>query len=841
MRLVRLPRGWQESSWQAASSARRGLFCGSAATSQKFGRIPKELRFLLRQYIDNLRETLARDRHQGLLEAVVLDRLGRALSARRAGGHAIRALGASALTRMQTAAQAVLRYPRRDQPVRPLRLQRGTLERTWQLVMPARQSPGFVRQYLDDLRETFARGRENGLLEIAMVDRIGRVFGAQTARRAVLLTIRMGQAVRRRVPGSSFTATWQGWVPTATVLLGILIAAALIRLWDIGSIGLRGDEAVYAGQAAVISGSNEMDRYFVLVSRGTSNFLLYQYVLSFIYFVFGVSDVSARVLSALFSTLTVLITFELGRTWYGRRVGLIAALLLAVSSYSVALGRLALLDATVTFFFALAVLCIAKWVKTPNQAWLFGFAAASSLAIQAKVTGGLVIPIFAIYLAITGQYRSLNIRRALLASLVFLAFFTPAFVQLASNGDQFVAFLSDSTGRVSKVPWHYYISKVASYEGYPLLALWVAGLALAIKKRTSGDLLAIIWILVVVAFLQANRLKGFNYLLPIIPAFSLLAARALAAMMFFRFGPRTLPGPNIQTAGTAVLSAVLLGSILLPLNGAIHRDAYAGLREAGDWLESNTPPDAGVMTISHGSAQYALAFYANRDSYPFGRFRLATVLPGGTVLEPSQSPKGTPTDWLYDWPPRLIEDRTVSYLVYYTEAGDDPPEDPIVDTPTQSKFRKLIEAYGGRLVHTVYHNNEPRVWIYRVGKLLPKPQITFSRIVFPADSGTSPIELLRVEGSGFLMNSKVGISYHLAPITTFPTDVDGSFSAMLGVPKHPRSLYYLRVVDEAGNYASSTGKHIWGVGVDEDATLDGAPAGGGVLPGFNLTGFNFKW
>ena len=60
---------------------------------------------MLRQYIDNLRETLARDRDQGLLEAVVLDRLGRALSARRAGGHAIRALGASALTRMQTAVQ----------------------------------------------------------------------------------------------------------------------------------------------------------------------------------------------------------------------------------------------------------------------------------------------------------------------------------------------------------------------------------------------------------------------------------------------------------------------------------------------------------------------------------------------------------------------------------------------------------------------------------------------------------------------------------------------------------------------------------------------------------------
>ena len=620
------------------------------------------------------------------------------------------------------------------------------------------------------------------------------------AREAALLNNRLGQAAHRRLAGSSTTARWRVRAPTATALLVILLAAAFIRLWDIGSIGFRGDEAVYAGQAAIISGSEEMERYFVLISRGNSNFLLYQYFLSFFYFVFGVSDVLARVVSALFSTLTVLITFELGRTWYGKRVGLLAALLLAVSGYSVALGRLALLDATLTFFFALAVLCIAKWNQTRNQAWLYGFAAAAALAIQAKVTGGLVLPIFAIYLLMTGQYRNLSIRRALLASLVFLAFLTPALVQIAGNADQYVAFLSDSTSRVSRVPWHYYVSKIATYEGYPLLALWVAGVAVAIKKRTSGDLLSIVWILVVVVFLQAHPLKAFNYLLPVIPALSLLAARALDSLMSFRFGPQTSFGLKMQTAGTAVLSVVLFGSFIGPLNGALHSDTYAGLREAGYWLESNTPPDAGVMTISRGSAQYALAFYANRDSYPFGRFRLATVLPGGALFTPQSTPEGAPTDWLYDWPPRLVEDRTVSFLVFYTEAGDDPPEDPIVRTPTQRKFRKFIEAYGGRLVHTVYHNNEARVWIYEVGKLLPRPRIAFS-----ADE-----DILRLEGSGFLMNSNVSISYHLVPITSYPTDADGSFSVILALPKHPRPRYFLRVVDEVGNYASSTGKHIRG-------------------------------
>ena len=34
------------------------------------------------------------------------------------------------------------------------------------------------------------------------------------------------------------------------------------------------------------------------------------------------------------------------------------------------------------------------------------------------------------------------------------------------------------------------------------------------------------------------------------------------------------------------------------------------------------------MTLSKGSAQYALSFYAQRDAYPFGRFRLATIVSG---------------------------------------------------------------------------------------------------------------------------------------------------------------------------------------------------------------------
>ena len=81
-------------------------------------------------------------------------------------------------------------------------------------------------------------------------------------------------------------------------------------------------------------------------------------------------------------------------------------------------------------------------------------------------------------------------------------------------------------------------------------------------------------------------------------------------------------------------------SLAVPVVDASKRDSYFGLREAARWLKTNTKPDEGVMTLSKGSAQYAISFYAKRDAYPFGRFRLATVIPGGKTLSPRPAPDG---------------------------------------------------------------------------------------------------------------------------------------------------------------------------------------------------------
>ena len=575
------------------------------------------------------------------------------------------------------------------------------------------------------------------------------------------------------------------------LLIGIMALAAFLRFWDLDRIGLRGDEAVYAGQAAVLAGVKGFSPYFILQSRGDSNFLLFQEVVSVAYRVAGAGDVTARSVAAAFSVLTVAVVYCIGATLFGRRTGLFSALLLSVSGYAVMLGRLALLDSTLTFLFATAMLCAAKWTATKRSGWLYGFAATAALTVQAKIVGGLALLVVATYLLISRSTGKLSWRRLLICAGVFLAALTPMLVQLATNWTLYTSFLSTSVRRASAVPWYYYGKVLLAHDGPLLLALYIIGIAFAVGRRARGDLLPLLWLLTVVVFYQIYPLKAFNYLLPALPALAILAGRALDALVQW-----SRPG-GLRWLSAAALSIVAVGAAAPYLRDVWRDDSYVGLKDAAVWIGRSTPPSGGVITISRGSAQYVFAFYAHRDSYPFGRFNLATVLPGGRIVPASAPPPGarTPRDWVDGWPGRLIRNGQVSYAVYYTTVADDPPEESqVVETSTQHQFRLLIERYGGQLVHTVYYRHEGRAWVYRLTARLSHPVLSY------AVRGSA----LTLHGAGFTENARMVAVYSGHQIARGQSRSDGSVSLSVPYPTRPRPRYLLMLTDAAGRSASVT-------------------------------------
>ena len=297
-------------------------------------------------------------------------------------------------------------------------------------------------------------------------------------------------------------------------------------------------------------------------------------------------------------------------------------------------------------------------------------------------------------------------------------------------------FLSDSSARVTHVPWHYYLDKLGHFSGYPILVVWALGIGVALRFGRTGDRLLLASGARPRGVLPDLSAQGVQLPAPADPtAFDPGSPRCLRrgdrawparTRPYIR---RTLNGHAPAEPGGALIAAA---AVRRGLDRARHRPRPDGFllrpSRGGEVARCTTPlRNTGVMTISKGSAQYALSFYAKRDAYPYGRFRLATVFPGRKGPEPAAgSPTGPVPRLGHYWPPRLIKGGKVSYLVYYTDEGDDPPEAPIVESEQQKSFRNFIEAYGGQLVHTVRRNHEGRAWIYRVSELLSQPTISFA-------------------------------------------------------------------------------------------------------------------
>ena len=618
----------------------------------------------------------------------------------------------------------------------------------------------------------------------------------------------------------------------------IIIAAFSLRLWNLDAIGLGGDEAVYAGQALIISGNEEMNRFFMLISRGTSNFLFHQGIQSLFYTLVGFSDFTTRLVSAVFSVLTVGLVFLIGRELFGKWTALLAAFFMAINGYAMYLGRVGNLDSTMTFFFTLSMFFLAKWISKAEPKWLYFLAASAGMAIMTKVVSFLIIPIaISTILAILASrktrksdvrnitilssqetrkpdvrnitmlasraIRKLNVRTMVVTALIFGISLSPAIIQIILYKETFIEFYVTGTSRVINVPSSFYVDKLSAYGSIFFNVSTLVGIIISLILRRKGDLQCLIWMALVAIFFQLQPIKGWNYILPLVPAACILSGRAFVYLIAF-LKPLVSRNAKLKLVYSPKVLVGLLSVIFILIasysqlytstNVIAYSSPAAGLREAAYWLKDNASPGDGIMTISHGSAQYIFSLYANIDSYPFGSFNLHTILPGGSITN------GPPP------PDPLIQNGTVKYLVHHiskTDEGDDPFH--MNKTAVQAKFLDLIQKYQGHSRAVFYHEftgldgkkiREPRVWIFEVGTRLPEPVLKIQE---------DCCNVLRLNGMGFFIDSNVNIYYGRNLIGKVSTDEMGSFRTSLNLPSDSLPCgQELVVVDENGNRKSET-------------------------------------
>jgi uncharacterized protein (TIGR03663 family) len=156
----------------------------------------------------------------------------------------------------------------------------------------------------------------------------------------------------------------------------ILVVAFAVRFWDDGSRAMHGDESVHAWIAwNLYRGAGYQ---YDPVYHGPFQFPL----TALFYFLFGVSNLTGRLLSILFGTALVAMPYFL-RSYMGRASALLASLLIAVSPAFVYVSRLERDDSFTVFFTLTMAIAILGYLRTRRARYVYIGLASAALSLSA--------------------------------------------------------------------------------------------------------------------------------------------------------------------------------------------------------------------------------------------------------------------------------------------------------------------------------------------------------------------------------------------------------------------------------------------------------------------------
>jgi len=267
---------------------------------------------------------------------------------------------------------------------------------------------------------------------------------------------------------------------------------------------------------------------------------------SFLWQVF--TSFSVRFPSAFFGTLTVLLTFLIGKHLYSSRTGFLAGLILATSLEFAYLATRANIDATLTFFTTTSFFCFIKWYEFKKDTRdgearfknliIYGFYFGLALATLAKGPVGFILPLLVsmVYLVVEKDWNGIKrmklIQGMILFIIIVLAWYLPA---LLKGGKEYFneTIMLHTIDRFAKGsshirPFYYYL-----YNFTADFLPWIFFLPAAIAYGFSGGkarvkkefLFLFVWFAVIFIFFSFSKGKRGLYLLPLFPAVSLIVGK----------------------------------------------------------------------------------------------------------------------------------------------------------------------------------------------------------------------------------------------------------------------------------------------------------------------------
>lgn len=322
---------------------------------------------------------------------------------------------------------------------------------------------------------------------------------------------------------------------------------------------------------------------------------------------------AGRIVAALASLGTVLLTYFMGRRLLSRQAGLYAALTTLTAAFFVATSKIGVIDPVLAFFTTGAIYSGLQAMHAEGlhfRGWWLASYALAGLAVLTKGPVGVAVP--AIVLAACGYAWGREARKGgwiHLAGVILLlgivaAWLVPALVHGGPAYTDNILF-RQTAGRVwrsysHRNPVYYYLLNCTwlfvPWTMFLVPAVWSAVKAWRRPDETASRL-GLVWFGAVLVFFTLISGKRVGYLMPLMPAFGLLMGR------YFMLVSR---GQHLWPRTHKVFIAITLGFVAAGLLAGIPASRLAG-KISQLAYPADVALEQDVVSVMKGSLPWAIA------------------------------------------------------------------------------------------------------------------------------------------------------------------------------------------------------------------------------------------
>jgi hypothetical protein len=416
------------------------------------------------------------------------------------------------------------------------------------------------------------------------------------------------------------------------VIYGFFLVLGFNEFFSLAYGAIRWDEvANLSGGLLLLRGSFQQ-----YLSLNTFYPPLYNVFTAGFFAVGGVSVFTGRLVSVVFSLLSLYALFEFANRLYGTKTALLASALLAVMPGYVWLSRVAMIETTLMFFFLVSAMSFFLWLKEHNTKFLALSVVTFALGVLTKYQTLVVVVIAATSLAFLGKdylikkFRTLP--RLIVAVIVVAVPLALLFYYLYTTGplsqwlyalnignpdkaiystglNRFPAWF-DPLPQWIQVPIFYLVELTAQYPtihpiSFFLYILGLTGLGFLAIRRKVEDKYLVIWFVIVYAFFTAIPNKEWRYLIPLFPVLAICGANLISSSLFQAQNAwkqqqlRAWKNRLVQVAAGALIVFALF-SFFYSMSDAYtmsKNQVYMPIKDATNYVAGKLKPGESVMVL----------------------------------------------------------------------------------------------------------------------------------------------------------------------------------------------------------------------------------------------------